>query len=406
MIAASPAIAGRNSQVQQFIDADLAAIQAQIQDTQAEIQRLTGLPSRSADEEQQLQALQGRIVTLRQTYATMLGFSSSSGANLLTVVDPARVPPGPASPRVAAQHAPRRARRAAHRPRPRLPVRVPRRHRQVARRRGGGGRAADARHDHQDAGRQGAERDLPARHAPLSPGAGCRGVPEPAHEHRVRGGRRAGEDAPRHQLDPGRGQDDHRREPGRRLRPGRAAGRSCWTRTSASRASTGSSTCRTPTGSRACCARMPRGLDAVAQATEQENLRIITTGPLPPNPAELLGSQRMRTILARLAESSDLVVVDSPPLQAVTDAALLASITEGTLCDRRRTDPPGCLSGEAARRWPMPAPGSSAPHSTGCPSARAAGTTTTTTTGRTGPTERRRRSAARARRRPCRQGPR
>ena len=48
MIAASPAIAGRDSQVQQFIDADLTATQAQIQDTQAEIQRLTSLPSRSA----------------------------------------------------------------------------------------------------------------------------------------------------------------------------------------------------------------------------------------------------------------------------------------------------------------------------------------------------------------------
>ncbi len=35
-------------------------------------------------------------------------------------------------------------------------------------------------------------------------------------------------------------------------------------------------------------------LDAIAQATEQDNLRVLTTGPLPPNPAELLGSQRMR----------------------------------------------------------------------------------------------------------------
>ena len=41
-------------------------------------------------------------------------------------------------------------------------------------------------------------------------------------------------------------------------------------------------------------------LDRVAQATEQDNLRVLTTGPLPPNPAELLGSQRMRTALERL----------------------------------------------------------------------------------------------------------
>ncbi len=57
-------------------------------------------PSDRTSDEQQLQALQGRIVTLRQTYATMLAFSSNSGANLLTVVDPASPPAEPASPRV------------------------------------------------------------------------------------------------------------------------------------------------------------------------------------------------------------------------------------------------------------------------------------------------------------------
>ena len=69
----------------------------------------------------------------------------------------------------------------------------------------------------------------------------------------------------------------------------------------------------------------------VAQATEQENLLVITTGPLPPNPAELLGSKRMLVVLERLIAASDLVIVDSPPLQAVTDAAILSSITDGTL---------------------------------------------------------------------------
>jgi len=72
-------------------------------------------------------------------------------------------------------------------------------------------------------------------------------------------------------------------------------------------------------------------LEVVTQITDQANLRIVTTGPLPPNPAELLGSQRMRWILDRLAADADLVIVDSPPLQAVTDAAILASITDGTL---------------------------------------------------------------------------
>lgn len=73
------------------------------------------------------------------------------------------------------------------------------------------------------------------------------------------------------------------------------------------------------------------GLDAVAHTTEQENLRILTTGPLPPNPAELLGSQRMRTIVERLKTGDDLLIFDSPPLQAVTDSAVFSSFLDGTI---------------------------------------------------------------------------
>jgi capsular exopolysaccharide synthesis family protein len=72
-------------------------------------------------------------------------------------------------------------------------------------------------------------------------------------------------------------------------------------------------------------------LDSIAQATEQEGLQILTTGPLPPNPAELLGSQRMRTVLDRLTGAGDLLIFDSPPLQAVTDSAILSSFVDGTL---------------------------------------------------------------------------
>ena len=72
-------------------------------------------------------------------------------------------------------------------------------------------------------------------------------------------------------------------------------------------------------------------LDSIAQDTEQDNLRVLTTGPLPPNPAELLGSQRMPVILERLKAGGDLVVFDSPPLQAVTDSAILSSYLDATL---------------------------------------------------------------------------
>ena len=72
-------------------------------------------------------------------------------------------------------------------------------------------------------------------------------------------------------------------------------------------------------------------LDSVVQATEQENLRVLTTGPLPPNPAELAGSKRMRTVVDLLTGAEDLVIFDSPPLQAVTDAAILGSFLDATL---------------------------------------------------------------------------
>ena len=72
-------------------------------------------------------------------------------------------------------------------------------------------------------------------------------------------------------------------------------------------------------------------LDSLTQDTEQENLRVLTTGPLPPNPAELLGSQRFLVVLEHLTSVFDIVVIDSPPVQAVADAAILSAIVDGTL---------------------------------------------------------------------------
>lgn len=61
------------------------------------------------------------------------------------------------------------------------------------------------------------------------------------------------------------------------------------------------------------------------------NLSVLTAGPLPPNPSELLGSQRMQELMIRLKESADYVLFDSPPVIAVTDAAVLASKLDGVL---------------------------------------------------------------------------
>ncbi|MDX1615911.1 MAG: CpsD/CapB family tyrosine-protein kinase, partial [Candidatus Promineifilaceae bacterium] len=60
-------------------------------------------------------------------------------------------------------------------------------------------------------------------------------------------------------------------------------------------------------------------------------LRVLTAGPLPPNPAELLGTERMAAIAASLAKGADYVVYDSPPLLAVTDAAVLSRQADATL---------------------------------------------------------------------------
>jgi capsular exopolysaccharide synthesis family protein len=72
-------------------------------------------------------------------------------------------------------------------------------------------------------------------------------------------------------------------------------------------------------------------LQSVIQPTEQEHLHILTTGPLPPNPAELLASKRMLALIERLKASADLVIFDSPPLLAVADSAVLSSILDATV---------------------------------------------------------------------------
>lgn len=61
------------------------------------------------------------------------------------------------------------------------------------------------------------------------------------------------------------------------------------------------------------------------------SLHLLPSGPLPPNPAELLASRRMTEIIKSLAEQSDIVLFDAPPIIAVTDAALLSSKVDAVL---------------------------------------------------------------------------
>ena len=72
-------------------------------------------------------------------------------------------------------------------------------------------------------------------------------------------------------------------------------------------------------------------LSDVLQSTEVENLRVMTVGPTPPNPSEMLGSKRMGYLIEALQHETDVVVFDSPPLLAVTDAAVLGARLDGVV---------------------------------------------------------------------------
>ena len=72
-------------------------------------------------------------------------------------------------------------------------------------------------------------------------------------------------------------------------------------------------------------------LKEVIQADVFPNLDIVTSGPIPPNPAELLGSKKMEALLQEAAETYDYVFLDMPPVLAVTDAALMSSRADGTV---------------------------------------------------------------------------
>ena len=69
----------------------------------------------------------------------------------------------------------------------------------------------------------------------------------------------------------------------------------------------------------------------VAQPTRIPHLSVLTTGPLPPNPAELVGSKRMRELLEAAASTFDLILCDSPPIISVADGVALAAQCDGVI---------------------------------------------------------------------------
>jgi non-specific protein-tyrosine kinase len=87
-------------------------------------------------------------------------------------------------------------------------------------------------------------------------------------------------------------------------------------------------------------------LDGAAQKTETPNLFTVTSGSLPPNPSELLGSSKMVEILKTAEQDANMIILDTPPVLAVTDAVVLAPRVDGVLLVVK----PGATKMAAARQ--------------------------------------------------------
>lgn len=72
-------------------------------------------------------------------------------------------------------------------------------------------------------------------------------------------------------------------------------------------------------------------LDGTVRETRVQGLTLLTTGTLPPSPAELLGSPKMRAMMTTLRGLYDIVVIDSPPVHVAADAAVLSTLSDGVV---------------------------------------------------------------------------
>ena len=74
-----------------------------------------------------------------------------------------------------------------------------------------------------------------------------------------------------------------------------------------------------------------RAVDKCIQETELENLYVLTAGATPPNPAEILSSEKMKNLIEDLKNIYDYIFIDTPPIGLVTDAGALSSFTDGVV---------------------------------------------------------------------------
>ena len=74
-----------------------------------------------------------------------------------------------------------------------------------------------------------------------------------------------------------------------------------------------------------------RAVDKCIQETELENLYVLTAGAIPPNPAEILSSEKMKNLIEDLKNMYDYIFIDTPPIGLVTDAGVLSSFIDGVV---------------------------------------------------------------------------
>ena len=330
LIAASPTILGRQAEARGTFDAQLRATEDQIQTTQDRVDALAALPTLTPQQQADLQSLESRLVTLRSTYATLLSLPTSEASNLLTIVEPAVPPDSPVSPKVLLNTLVAAL----------LGLLVVAGLVALVEYLDESVKDAVAVREVLDLGTLGTIGEMP----------GDRGRSELyrlvtlLNPHSVA--------AEAYRVLRTNVEFASRGAPPRSLLITSSSPREGKTVTAANlavvfaqagyRVLLVDADLRRPSvhllfdlpnahGLTSLVRSESATLDWASHETEQENLRILTTGPLPENPAELLRSPEMRAVFDRLCADAQLVIFDSPPLRAVTDPAILSSLVDATL---------------------------------------------------------------------------
>jgi non-specific protein-tyrosine kinase len=338
LIVAAPAPTGLEAELKAFIDKELQTTQADIQSTQTEVERLLAIEQRTLAEEAQLSRVQDRLATLRSSFATLLQFASGQTANILSIIDPAVAVQEPVAPRPLLN-----AFLAGL-----LAVLVAVFLILVLAYLDDGLKNADVVHDVLDLptvgviplmqGKRGGSEiyRLTMLLFPRSPAAEAFRTLRTNLEF-------TSVDAPVSTiLVTSAAAGDGKTVVASNLAVAFAqAGQRVLLVDADLRKPGVQAIFNVPGGRGLSDLLRTNGPDwqRVVLPTEEANLTVLTAGPLPPNPAELLDTQRMRTLLEKLKAAHDIVIVDAPPLLPVADASILSTYVDGTLLvvDARRT---------------------------------------------------------------------